>query len=215
MHHLLQIIFSERLLYVPWAICRLLYEQVTSRLHARLIGWPSSYLGPGGRVLGSQHIAVGAKAHINRYAWIEAVHSFRGQLFHPAIRIGRRFSASDRLHISCTNCVEIGDDCLLGSGVYISDHNHGIYSGDDQSAPAQAPVDRALECRGAVVIGSRVWIGDNVVIVGSLTIGDGAVIGANSVVKQDVPGNAIAAGTPVRVLKRFNTDSGKWEKNES
>jgi lipopolysaccharide O-acetyltransferase len=204
----------ERLPYALWALSRLVYEQVTGRLHARLLGWSGGFLGLGGRVIGSRHITVGPCAHINRHAWIEAVHSFRGQSFQPIIRIGLGFSASDRLHITCTHRIDIGDDCLFGSGVYVSDHNHGIYSGADQSAPSEAPVDRALQSSGAVVIGSRVWIGDNVVIVGPLTIGDGAVIGANSVVKHDVPGNAIAAGTPTRVFKRFNPLTGKWEKNE-
>jgi lipopolysaccharide O-acetyltransferase len=214
MHRILQTLRNERLLYVPWALLRLVYEQLLGRLHARLLGWPGGYLGQGARVIGSRHITVGLHAHINRHAWVEAVHSFRGQSFAPVIQIGRGFAASDRLHITCTHRITLGDDCLLGSGVYISDHNHGSYGGAQQSAPDQAPVDRALQCGGAVVIGSRVWIGDNVVIVGPLRIGDGAVIGANSVVKQDVPGNAIAGGTPLRVIKRFNPVSGQWEKNE-
>lgn len=214
MQRLLQILLHERLPYALWATFRWVLEQLLGRFHASMLGWSKGYLGPGGRIIGSRYIAVGARAHINRYGWIEAVHSFRGQIFQPAILIGQRFSASDRLHISCIQRIDIGDDCLFGSGVYISDHNHGIYSGTDQSAPSEAPVDRALQTNGAVVIGSRVWIGDNVVIVGPLTIGDGAVIGANSVVKQDVPGNAIAVGTPLHVIKRFNQVSGKWEKDE-
>jgi lipopolysaccharide O-acetyltransferase len=212
MQRLIKALRQERFAYAPWVLIRLVYEQLSGRLHARLLGWRSSYLGPGGRIIGSRQISVGALAHINRYAWIEAVHSFRGQLFHPIIRIGQRFSASDRLHISCIQRIDIGDDCLFGSGVYISDHNHGIYNGAVQSLPSQAPVDRKLQCTGMVVIGSRVWIGDNVVIVGPLSIGDGAIIGANSVVREDIPAETICAGVPVRVLKRFGSDSGKWEK---
>jgi lipopolysaccharide O-acetyltransferase len=214
MTRLFQILRHEAVLYKPWALLRFMVEQLFGRLHAAALGWPRSYLGPGGRVIGSRYIRVGQGAHINRYAWLEAVYSFRGQAFEPSIRIGQRFSASDRLHISCVEKIVIGDDCLFGSGVYISDHNHGIYAAAKQSAPSESPVDRELQATGAVTIGSRVWIGDNVVIVGSLTIGDGAVIGANSVVKKDVPSNAIAAGIPLRVIKRFNPVSGKWEKND-
>lgn len=189
-------------------------EQLIGRLHARLLGWTAGYLGPGGRIIGSSHIDVGPRAHINRYAWIEAVYGFRAQRFQPAIRIGKGFSASDRLHISCIRSIEVGDDCLIGSGVYISDHNHGIYDGNTQSLPEEAPVDRALQCAGCLIIGSRVWIGDNVVIVGPITIGDGVIIGANSVVKRDIPANTIVAGAPLRILKQFNPMSGKWEKND-
>jgi len=214
MTRLFQILRHEAVLYKPWALLRFMVEQLLGRLHAAALGWPRGYLGPGGRVIGSRHIAVGAHAHINRYAWLEAVYSFRGALFQPSIHIGQRFSASDRLHISCVEKIVIGDDCLFGSGVYISDHNHGLYAGAAQSPPSEAPVDRELKATGAVTIGSRVWIGDNVVIVGPLTIGDGAVIGANSVVKKDVPSNTIAAGIPLQVIKRFNPASGKWDKND-
>jgi len=199
---------------VFFALFGFILEQLSARVHARSVGWVGGYLGAGSRVFGSRYISVGTHLHINRHAWIEAVYSFRGQFFRPKIQIGNRFSASDRLHISCIEKIEIGDDCLFGSGVYISDHNHGVYTGRQHSAPAQPPVDRELQSMGAVHIGSRVWIGDNVVIVGPLTIGDGAVIGANSVVKKDVPGNVIAAGMPVQVIKRFNPASGRWEKDE-
>lgn len=214
MQRLIQTLLNEQLPYTFWALVRLVFEQFIGRLHARLVGWSGGYIGPGGRVLGSRYIVVGSRAHVNRHCWIEAVYSFRGKLFQPSILIGGHFSASDRLHISCVEKIVIGDDCLFGSGVYISDHNHGIYAGAKQSAPSEAPVDREFQATGAVTIGSRVWIGDNVVIVGPLTIGDGAVIGANSVVKKDVPSNAIAAGIPLRVIKRFNPVSGKWEKND-
>lgn len=211
---LLRSMSRERPQYALLAITRLVFEQLTGRMHARLLGWAGSYLGHGSRVIGSRHISVEGRAYINRYAWIEAVHTFRGQEFKPVIKIGRGFSASDRLHISCTHRVEIGDDCLFGSGVYISDHNHGSYRGPKQSAPTEAPVERTLLSTGPVTIGSNVWVGDNVVIVGPVIIGDGAVIGANSVVKSDIPRDVIAAGAPTRVLKQFDQASGKWGKNE-
>jgi acetyltransferase-like isoleucine patch superfamily enzyme len=209
---LLNSMSHERPQYALLAVCRLIFEQIAGRLHGGLLGWAGSYFGPGSRVIGSRYISVAGKAYINRYAWIEAVHTFRGQAFKPAIKIGRGFAASDRLHISCTHRIEIGNDCLLGSGVYISDHNHGIYNGPGQSAPTEPPGDRKLLSNGAVIIGSNVWVGDNVVIVGPVTIGDGAVIGANSVVTKDIPRDVIAAGAPVRVLKKFNPISREWEK---
>lgn len=202
---------GERWAYVLWAMGRLLWEQLLGRCHAALLGWRHSFLGRGSRVIGSRHVQVHGRAYINRDAWIEAVHSFRGVRFSPVIQIGHGFSASDRLHISCVNRVDIGPDCLFGSGVYISDHNHGIYHGPQQSSPDQAPVDRALETLGKVTIGARVWLGDNVVIVGPVCIGDGAVIGANSVVRRDIPANCIAFGAPAEVRRRFNTASASWE----
>lgn len=208
---LLRSMRGERPLYALLAAIRLLCEQGAGRAYAWLLGWQGSYVGFGSRVIGSRYIEVQGRAYINRYSWIEAIHNFRGQNFTPQITLGRGFSAADRLHISCVNRVQIGAGCLIGSGVYISDHNHGSYSGALQSAPNVAPVDRELRSAGAVIIGNNVWIGDNAVMVGSLTIGDGAVIGANSVVKSDVASNTIVAGAPARLLKTFNAGSCAWE----
>lgn len=204
----------ERPSYLMLALLGKSFAQVLGRVHALLLGWRDGYIGRGSRVIGSRSISVGDKAYVNRYAWIETVHGFRGQAFSPCIRIGRGFSASDRLHISCVDRIEIGDHCLFGSGVYIGDHNHGAYNGADQSSPLQAPVDRELRFTGSVSIGSNVWLGDNVVIVGPVRIGSGAIIGANSVVKQDIPANVIAAGAPIRLLKQFNFENRTWDRYE-
>lgn len=202
---------AERFAVAPWAVISRLLERFLGCIHAKLLGWKASYIGYGARIIGSQAISVKGYAYINRCCWIEAVHRFRGQHFSPRISIGRGLSVSDRLHLSCIGLVEIGDDCLFGSNVYISDHNHGSYSGAVHSSPSIAPVDRELVFTGAVAIGSRVWIGDNVVIIGPVRIGDGAVIGAHSVVKGDVPPNSLVVGTPAVVRKLFNSSTGLWD----
>ncbi|WP_185827081.1 DapH/DapD/GlmU-related protein [Edaphobacter aggregans] len=133
------------------------------------------------------------------------------QRFTPKIEIGDFVSLSDGVHISCIEHVVIKKNSLIGSGVYISDHNHGVYKGVNQSLPSEPPSRRQLK-GGPVFIGESVWIGDNVVIVGPLTIGDGAVIGANSVVKENVPAEAIVAGIPAVPLKQYNHTSNCWER---
>ena len=61
-----------------------------------------------------------------------------------------------------------------------------------------------------MIIGDNVWIGDNSVILGPASIGNGAIIGANSLVRGEVPSNSIVAGTPARVVKRFNPQKTSW-----
>lgn len=56
--------------------------------------------------------------------------------------------------------------------------------------------------KGDVIIGSDVWIGTEAIILSGVTIGDGAVIGARSVVTKDVPPYAIVAGNPSRIIKK-------------
>lgn len=63
---------------------------------------------------------------------------------------------------------------------------------------------------GVVNIGNDVWIGDSVSIVGELTIGDGAIVGAFSVVAKDVPPYAIVVGNPIKIIRyRFTEEQIK------
>jgi lipopolysaccharide O-acetyltransferase len=141
------------------------------------------------------------------------VTEYAGVKFNPIIELGDRVKFSNGVHITAINQIIIGNDVLFGSHVYISDHNHGGYSGDLHTPPTVPPADRVLHSNGKVVIEANVWIGDNVNIVGPVTIGYGAVIAANSVVRKDVPSNTIVAGAPARLLKMFNASNQEWERN--
>lgn len=64
-----------------------------------------------------------------------------------------------------------------------------------------------LPLKGDTVVGNDVWIGQNVTVLPGVHIGDGAIIGANSVVAHDVPPYAVAAGNPCRIIrKRFDDE---------
>ena len=81
----------------------------------------------------------------------------------------------------------------------ICDNNHGT---TDFDTLHEAPIKRKLYTKGPVIIGNNVWIGDKATILGGVTIGDGAVIAANSVVTKDVPAYSVVGGNPARVIKR-------------
>lgn len=135
-----------------------------------------------------------------------------GTAYSPQVVIGDRVNFSNGVHIACINRIDIGSDVLIGSNVHISDHNHGCYSGYAQSIPGEAPAARALHSSGVVVIEDNVWIGDNVNIMGPVTIGRGAIIGSNSVVRNNVPANTIVAGIPARAIKSFDAALGAWQR---
>ena len=64
-----------------------------------------------------------------------------------------------------------------------------------------------LPFKGDTIIGNDVWIGQNVTILPGVHIGDGAIIGANSVVAKDIPAYYIAGGNPCKIIrKRFNEE---------
>lgn len=210
--HLVQAARHERGLYGPLSLFSNAWALLATRWAARLRGWPRVSLGSGARTIGTRAISIGPYSAIKRHAWLEAIFQYNGQVFNPRIVVGSHFLASERLHVSCVERVEIGDNCLFGSGVYISDHNHGAYRGSVQSPPTRAPKDRALAPAGPVVIKSNVWLGDNVVIVGPVTLGHGCIVGANSVVTRDVPDHVMAAGAPLKLLKQYNHQTRAWER---
>ena len=92
--------------------------------------------------------------------------------------------------------VTIGDDVLMGPDIVIMTTAHAF----------EDP-DRTIREQGAlpvepVVIGDDVWIGTRAIVMPGVTIGDGAVIGAGSIVTRDIPPMSIAVGNPARVLRR-------------
>ncbi len=128
----------------------------------------------------------------------------------PVLVIGRRVQLNDYVHIGAVESVEIGDDVLIASRVFITDHNHGEYQGSSaHSSPYINPAGRPIVSR-PVKIGDRAWIGENVSILPGVTIGEGAIIGAGSVVTRDVPPATIAAGCPARVIKKFDVQQNTW-----
>ena len=63
------------------------------------------------------------------------------------------------------------------------------------------PSSRQIKSKGEIVIGNNIWIADKVSILPGVHIGDGCIIGANSVVTHDIPPYSLAAGSPAKVIK--------------
>jgi len=108
------------------------------------------------------------------------------------IHVGKRFYANYDCIILDVCEVRIGDDCMLAPRV-------GIYT-------ATHPLDPLARTSGAelgkkIVIGNRVWIGGNAVIVPGVRIGNDVVVAAGAVVTKDVPNRAVVAGNPAKIIK--------------
>ncbi|WP_158270269.1 DapH/DapD/GlmU-related protein [Mycetocola zhujimingii] len=177
-------------------------------------GLPGVNLPHRSRIVQPSRITVGADFFATGPVWIEAVTGGGPGSREPLVTIGRNLQIATGLHIAAVQKVQIGDDCLFGSGVLITDHSHGRYSGENPDSPIIPPAVRTLHSSGAVVIGDRVWLGDGVVVLPGVTIGDGVVIGANSVVTKDIPGDVIAAGNPAKIIRRYEPTQGVWQREK-
>lgn len=108
-------------------------------------------------------------------------------------------SITDRCIISAANRIEIGNGCLLGRDTFITDNSHGENISIDELNIS--PHKRNIFSKGTVIIGDNVWTGKNVCIMPNVKIGNGAIIGANSVVTHNIPPYSVAVGSPAKVIK--------------
>lgn len=123
--------------------------------------------------------------------------------------IGDNCEFGDLTHIVAYKDLKIGNNVLIASKCFISDTNHGQYSGEEQDDPYTCPNSRTLKTK-SVSIGDNVWIGENAVILAGSHIGSGSIIGANSVISKTIPDNSIVVGAN-RIIKQYNKKSKKWE----
>jgi lipopolysaccharide O-acetyltransferase len=183
-------------LFKNWLLTRILFPS------ARLVRFPIYVRGRSAMKL-AEGLTTGVNVRLDAFAPYGSL---------PVLHIGRHVQINDSVHIGAIERVVIGDHTLIASRVFISDHNHGNYQNlDAASAPDIPPADRPLSSR-PVYIGSNVWLGEQVCILPGVTIGDGAIVGANSVVTRDVPPNSIAAGNPARVVRVFDSLTQTWKK---
>lgn len=177
------------------------HETIYSQRLATRLGNRTLRLGRNVRLLGEQHISVGDHTHIGNGCVLAAwEHTADGGMHTPEIRIGANCSIGEYNNITATNRIDIGDNLLTGRWVTITDNSHGATDSESLQTP---PLLRPIVSKGPVIIGKNVWIGDKATILPGVTIGDGAVIGANSVVTKDVASCTVVAGNPARVVKKF------------
>ena len=161
------------------------------------------FIGKDYRISNPQFMQIGNNFSVLDRLRIEAIEKFQNEVFSPKIIIGNNVNINNDVHIGCINRVEIGDNCLLASRIYISDHNHGSFSEEDLKI---APNKRPLISKGPVIIKNNVWIGEGVAILPNVTIGENSIIASNAVVTKDIPANCVAAGVPAKIIKRIGSD---------
>lgn len=158
----------------------------------------SSVVYPPVKINGGKNIHVGNNVIIRKDCTIAAQTSYFGQTFNPSIIIGNNVDLGEHALLTAIDRIEIGDGVLTGRMVTITDNAHGTSSKEDL---VLSPHERKVISKGPVIIGRNVWIGDKVTILPGVFIGEGAIIGANSVVTHDVPSFSIVAGSPAKIIK--------------
>jgi acetyltransferase-like isoleucine patch superfamily enzyme len=114
------------------------------------------------------------------------------------LRIGDRTSINGGTSICAQKLVTIGSNCGIGSYTLIMDTDFHV-AGDLVAAAEPSPI----------VIGDNVWLASRVIVLKGVTIGDGAVVSAGSVVATNVPPYTLVGGVPARIIRRLDPPAGR------
>jgi len=103
--------------------------------------------------------------------------------------------------LACGGGITIGSFCQIGARVSFETVHHQVAPVRGGHRPGRGK---------AIRLEDRVWIGTGAILLGGVTIGEGAVVAAGAVVTKDVPPFSVAAGVPARVIRSFGeTDGGR------
>jgi acetyltransferase-like isoleucine patch superfamily enzyme len=157
------------------------------------------------RIAGAEKIRIGEHTHIEKGAVLYAIQKFAKQKYRGQIMIGNHVYLNRFFNATSASKITIKDYVICGSNVSLLNYDHGwqdIHK-DISSTP--------LLVHGEIEIGTQTWIGNNVVILGGVSIGRHCVIGAGSIVTKDIPDYSVAVGNPAKVIKQYNFQTEHWE----
>lgn len=126
-----------------------------------------------------------------------------------SVRIGS-FALVTGVWFICDASIEIGDYSMLSWNVVLMDTYRASRDPERRRADLRAVPGtehrdlRTTEVARPIRIGANVWIGFDAVVMPGVTIGDGAIVGARSVVFDDVPAGTLVAGNPARIVRRLD-----------
>jgi len=176
------------LLFNGYSLCRL-----------KSIKFPY-HIGYGLKTINPHKISISKNFRIGRFGKFECSqdNTIDGIIIEENVYIGQCFS------VLAHRGVEIKHDTLVASFVTIGSEKNIELDG-------LTTYNKAEQSEESIIIGEFCWIGEKVVILPGVNIGDWSIIGASSVVVSDIPPYSIAVGNPAKVIKTYNFASHKWE----
>jgi acetyltransferase-like isoleucine patch superfamily enzyme len=149
-------------------------------------------------------IVLGSNTTVHVNAIIALIKEYSGIKYNPRIVIGNGVYVGRYLFIAAMGEVTIGDGCVLSDYIYINDSSHGLNL-------AKGPImSQPLETKGPIHIGRNCFLGYRAAVLPGVTLGEGCVVGINSVVTRSFPAYSMVAGAPARIVRTFDHASGSW-----
>jgi len=191
---------------VPQVLEWLLQQETQSRCHQRVTAAEGVVFGATAIVhstaAGRARIEIGAHTHVDGEL---LVHDYGGE-----IRIGSYSYVGAGARVWSGERVAIGDHVFIAHNVNIADTNAHQFDATERAehyrrtVVGKMPFEKGTIRTAAVTIGNHAWINFNVAVLKGVTIGEGAIVGACSVVTEDVPPYVLVAGNPARVVRQLD-----------
>lgn len=153
-----------------------------------------------------EHITVGENCDIAQGVVFAPLHSHHGALYPSKISIGNNVHFGSHDRIASMNSVVIEDDVLFAAFVHITDHSHEYR---DVGLPIRS---QGVFSKGPVTIKRGAWLAFGCHVLSGVTVGECAVVAANSVVTKDVPAYSVVAGNPAKVIAEYDFSTNTWIK---
>lgn len=164
--------------------------------------FPNVTFGNGVQCIGVANMRIAPGACIADDVWLNVCLRAGG----VRLSIGTGVLVGRRSVIVPGSYLEIADFTILGPNVFLASGEHRYEGNHLRPIYYNGIIDH-----GALIVEENCWFGMNSVACGGFRIGYGSVVGANAVVRGDIPPFAVAAGAPARIVRLFNPESGVWE----
>lgn len=177
---------------LAWAFRALLYKAFFGKLSL------PSYIGPPTFLYRTQRMFFGRRVRI--FPGLRAECHGNGRIFiHDNVAIGQGF------HITCMGDLHIGEGTLITGYATITDIDHEYKS-------IELPILSQPMNFSKTEIGKNCFIGMGARIQAGTTLGQGCIVGANSVVRGEFPDHCVIVGSPARVIKRYDAQTQQWQR---
>jgi acetyltransferase-like isoleucine patch superfamily enzyme len=202
MHGMLVVrgVYSKIKRIVAWRLKNIIKQRILLPFLKKDIG-RRTYIDKTVHITGWKYISIGDYSVVSEHTWINVNQRFPN---HRHIIIGSNCYIGRRNIFSSGNQIIIGDYFMSGVECKLLGADH-IF--DD---PCRPYISTGVTSDKSIKIGTNVWLGAGVIVIGNITIGSGSVIGAGTLINKDVPPFSLVIGNPGRIIKRYSFTEKKW-----
>ena len=148
----------------------------------------------------SNHVRIGDNFEVRFFP------EFAGEKYQCQLVIDESCYLGNNVKFLCNDSIIIHKNVLMASNILITTENHGM------DPEAGIPYGKQCLTHNKVEIKENCWIGEGVIILPGVEIGEWSVIAAGAVVNKSVPPYELWGGVPAKPIKRYNFEAKKWEK---